>query len=80
MYISPSLPRGTIPYVRSTVRTLSAFAVPQVRTVPDMRNIHDILTTIGHRFGHQSGLDESSGQVSTIFRHGIAIRVCLMFL
>ena len=36
-------------------------------TVPDMLNIYNILTNIGHRFGHQSNLDESSGRVSTIF-------------
>ena len=32
-----------------------------------MQNIHSILTVIGHRVGHQSGLDESSGRNSTIF-------------
>ena len=43
--------------------------------------IYDILTSIryGYRFGHQSGLDESSGRHSTIFLHGIALRVCFVF-
>ena len=30
--------------------------------IPDMPNIHNILTIIGHRVGHQSGLGESSGR------------------
>ena len=38
-----------------------------------------ILTNIGHRVGHQSGLYESSGRNSTIFLHGIAFRVYLVF-
>ena len=42
-------------------------------------NIDNILTNIGHRFVHLSGLDESSGQKSTLFRHRIAFRVYLMF-
>ena len=44
-----------------------------------MQNIHTILTIIGHRFGHQSGLDESSRRDSTTLRHGIAFRVYFMF-
>ena len=31
-----------------------------------------ILAHIGHRCGHQSGLDESSGQTSVIFQNGFA--------
>ena len=42
-------------------------------------NIDKILTNIGHRFVHQTGLDESSGQKSTIFPYRIAFRVYLMF-
>ena len=42
-------------------------------------NLDKILTNIGHRFVHQSGLDESSGQRSTILRLRIAFRVYLMF-
>ena len=42
-------------------------------------NIVKILTNIGHRFVHQSGLDESSGHKSTIFRHRIPFHVYLMF-
>ena len=33
---------------------------------------------VGHRFGHQSGLDESSERISTTCLHGIAFRVYLM--
>ena len=44
-----------------------------------MPNIHNILTIIGHRFGHQSGLDESSGGKFTTFLHGIGFRVYLVF-
>ena len=47
--------------------------------VPDMPNICNILTTIGHRFGHQSGLDESAGLNSTTFLYGTAFRVYLVF-
>ena len=42
-------------------------------------NIDNILINIGHRFVHQSGLDQSSGRNSTIFRLRIALRVYLMF-
>ena len=48
----------------------------------DMPNIHNmmlLLLTIGHRFGHQSGLDESSGRNSPAFLHGFAIRIYLVF-
>ena len=48
-------------------------------TVPDMPNIRNILTIIGHRFGRQSGLDESSGRNSTIVLYGIAFRVSFVF-
>ena len=30
--------------------------------VPDMPNINNVLTTVGHRFGHQSSLGKSSGK------------------
>ena len=42
-------------------------------------NILNLLRTNGHRFGHPSGLDESSGRNSTTFRHRIAFRVYLVF-
>ena len=45
------------------------------RSVPDMPNIDNICTITGHRFGHQSGLDKGSGQISITFPHGIAFRV-----
>ena len=50
-----------------------------VGTIPDMPNIHNIMTNIGHRFHHQSGLDESSGRNSITCLHGIVFRVCLKF-
>ena len=46
-----------------------------VGTGSDMPNIHNISTNIGHRVGHQSGLDESSGGNSITFLYGIAFRV-----
>ena len=55
------------------------YAILYVGTVPDIPNIHKILTNIGHRFVHQSGLDESPGQKSTICLHRIAFRVYLLF-
>ena len=42
-------------------------------------HIDNILTNIGHRFVHQSGLEQSSGRNSTFFRLRIAFRVYLMF-
>ena len=39
-----------------------------------------ILTNIGHRFGHQSGLHESSGRDSTTFLYGIAFHVYVFVL
>ena len=44
-------------------------------TVPDMPNVHDILTSIGHPFGHHSGLGESSRRKSTFVLHEIAFPV-----
>ena len=54
-------------------------SVPSLDTVPDMPGINNILTTIGHRSGHPSGLDESSRRNSTTFLFGIAFRVYLVF-
>ena len=53
--------------------------IAEVGTLPDMPNIQNLLTIIGHCFGHQSGIDESSGRSSTIFLSGIAFRVYLLF-
>ena len=44
-----------------------------------MSNIHNMLTNVGHRFGHHSGLDKSSGQSSKFRLQGIMFRVSLMF-
>ena len=44
-----------------------------------MPNIDKRLTNVGHRFVHQSGLDESSRHKSTFVRHRIALRIYLMF-
>ena len=44
-----------------------------------MANIHNVLTIIGYRFGHQSGLDESSGRNLNIFPHGFALLVYFVF-
>ena len=38
-----------------------------------------MFTNTGHRLGHQSGPDESSGRISTTFLHGIAFHVYVMF-
>ena len=46
---------------------------------PDMLNINDILSIIGYRFGHQSGLYKSSGRNSTTFGHRNVLRVYLVF-
>ena len=43
-----------------------------------MLNIPNILTIVGYRFGHPSGLDESSGWNSTAFLHGVEFRVYLL--
>ena len=44
-------------------------------TIPDMPNIHSILGIIGLCFGHQPGLDQSSGRISSFLPRGIAFRV-----
>ena len=44
-----------------------------------MQKIQNVLTIIGHRFGHPWGLDKSSGRNSTTFLYGIAFRVHLVF-
>ena len=51
----------------------------KTHVVPDIPNTNNILKSIGHRCGHQSGLDESSGQHSTIFQNGFMCRVDVMF-
>ena len=38
-----------------------------------------MITTIGHRFGHQSGLDEGSGQTSAAILNVFVFRVYLFF-
>ena len=48
-------------------------------TVPDMPYIYNILTIVGHCFGHQSGLDESSGRSSTALPYEFALRVSACF-
>ena len=35
------------------------------------------MTTVGHRLGHQSGLYESSGQISVGILNGIVFRVSM---
>ena len=47
--------------------------------VPNIPNIHNILTNIGHRFGHQSGLYESSGQNSAAILIAYSFRVYFVF-
>ena len=59
-------------------RTIGTYAVLQVGTVPNMQSIHNVLTIIGHRFGHRSGVYQSSGRNPTIFLYGIAFRVYLV--
>ena len=56
----------------SSARTNLAFA--SAASCRILINIDNILTNIGHRFVHQSGLDQSSGRNSTFFRHRIAFR------
>ena len=41
--------------------------------------IEKLPTNIGHRVGHQSGLNESSGRNWPTFLNGVAFRVYLMF-
>ena len=48
-------------------------------TVPDLPNTNIILSNIGHRVGHQSGLDASSGQKISTRLHGIPFRIYFMF-
>ena len=62
---------GEPKYVRSIV-------VPYVGTVADIPNTHNVLTNIGHRFGHQSALDESSRRRPIILQNSFAFRVYLV--
>ena len=48
-------------------------------TVGRYSNMFNILTITGHRFGHQTRLDESSGRNAIIFLCEIAVRVYLVF-
>ena len=58
-------------YVRSTICRYSAMYTKYTKY---------ILTNIGHRLGHQSGLDESSGQHEfSRYLHGFAFRVYVVF-
>ena len=47
--------------------------------VPNMQNMHNMLANVGHRVGHQTGLDENSGRNSTTFLNGFAFRGYLVF-
>ena len=50
-----------------------------ISTVCRYSTRYNILTDIGHRFGHQSGLEESSTRSPPTFQNGFASRVCLLF-
>ena len=50
------------------------------RCLPDTPNMHNTLTMLGYRFGHQSGLDESPGRNSSFFLHGIEFHVYFVLL
>ena len=43
-------------------------------------NVQNVLSNVGHRFGHQLGLDESSGRNYTTFLFGSAFRIYSMFV
>ena len=74
MYIP--LPIYIYTYVCMHVGWVGTYAVQYVcRYNTNMPNIQNVLTNIGHRLGHQSGLDESSGRISTTFLYGIEFRV-----
>ena len=70
---------GWFPYSDGRVSGWFVYAVPHVGTVRDIQNIHKILTIVGHRFDHQSGLYESSGQNSATMSNVSAFPVCLVF-
>ena len=55
------------------------YTITYVGTLPDMTCIYNISTIVGHRFGHQSGVDDSSGRNSITILHGIAFHIYLMF-
>ena len=59
---------------------LSYWLLPLIiQPAANIPNIDKTFTNIGHRFGHQSGLDESLRRKSSIFRLRIAFRVYLRF-
>ena len=54
--------------------------VQYVQYVPSTKYArHNILTNIGHRFGHQSGVYKSSGQNSAAISIAYSFRVSLVF-
>ena len=55
------------------------YAIPYVGTVPDMPNIPNILTNVGHRFGHQSSLGRVQEEAGPLCLYGVAFRVYLVF-
>ena len=50
-----------------------------LQTIPDIPKVHKILTSIGHSFCHQVGLDVSSGHNSAAILNVLAFHVYLMF-
>ena len=63
-----------------SVPSVGTYAVPHVGTVQcQICKIHNISTNIGHRFGHQSGVDESSRQNSGAISNVFAFCVYLVF-
>ena len=61
----------------STTQILLVMA--QYQIYQTYRVYWQFLTICGHLFGHQSGLDESSGQNSAAFLNASAFRVYVMF-
>ena len=68
-------------YAFRMVVSRTIYAVPYVDAVPDIPiyTILYFLTNVGHRVGHQSGLDESSGQIPAAILNVFAFRVYLVF-
>ena len=74
-------PISRIRTIEATPLTLQAVKRPiyQIGTIPDMPIIDNILTIVGHRFGHQSGLYESARHKSAAIRNVFAFRVYVVF-
>ena len=71
MYLAAKQCQGNVSTPKDCQHVFDEQAIPghefDNSCLPYMPTIHNLLTHIGHRLGHQSGLDESSRRIRQLF-------------